>query len=228
MDVLARKLHKPNRTSMKSSNARRVRFSFVTFLWALLPALLATAVVAYFLARPSKAVKRKRADGMVEITLSQKDSLYKLIPPSAGGASASVAYSPSGPGFHLQLHASGLKPGRRYALELQVDSTIYTIASYVADARGALAFDTTLSAFQEGECVGRNYDPPRPVSGHHDIKIWMKHDGSPSAGTMPGIPPNFPGAQLRCRGNGDGDYHYVLLENSAADFRGTPARSDSR
>lgn len=213
---------------MKSSSAARVRFSFVTFLWALLPALLATAVVAYFLARPSRPVKKKRADGMVAITLSQKDSSYKLVPPSAGGASATVLYAPTGPGFHLRLNASGLTPARRYALELQVDGTIYTVASYVADAHGALAFDTTLSAFQEGVCVGRNYDPPRPVSGHHDIKIWMKHDGSPSTGTMPGIPPNFPGAQLSCRGDGDGDYHYVLLENAPADFTGTAARGDSR
>jgi hypothetical protein len=228
MDVLARKLHKPNRTSMKSPNAARVRFSFATFLWALLPALLATAIVAYFLARPQKAAKQKRADGMVAITLSQKDSSYRLIPPSAGGASANALFSPTGAGFHLRLNASGLKPARRYALELQVDGTIYTVASYVADAQGALALDTTLSAFQEGECVGRNYDPPRPVSGHHDIKIWMKHDGSPSAGTMPGIPPNFPGAQLSCHGDGDGDYHYVLLENAAAYFTGTPARGDSR
>jgi hypothetical protein len=213
---------------MKSTGDARVRFSFATFLRALLPALLATAVVAYFLARSPKTVKRKRADGMSSITLSQKDASYQLIPPSAGGASAVVLYSPSGPGFHLRLNASGLKPGRRYALEMQVDGTIYTVASYLADAHGGVAFDTTLSAFQEGVCVGKNYDPPLPASGHHDIKIWMKHDGSPPAGTMPGIPANFPGAQLPCHGDGDGDYHYVLLENAPADFTGTAAHGDSR
>ena len=213
---------------MNSTSGGRVRFSIATFLRALLPALIATAVVAYFFARSSKPVKPRRADGMVAITLSQKDSAYELVPPSAGGASASVVYSPSGSGFHLRLNAAGLKPARRYALELQVDSTIYTVASYVADARGALALDTTLSTFQEGVCVGRNYDPPRSVTGHHNIKIWIKHDGSPRTGTMPGIPANLPGAQLSCHGDGDGDYHYVLLEDASADFTGTAARSDSR
>ena len=212
---------------MPSSEAH-VRFSLATFFKALLPALLATAVVAFFLARSPKGVNRVRADGMSSITLSQKDNDFRLVPPSAGGASAVVLYSPRGPGFHLRLNASGLKPSRRYALELQVDGTIYTVASYPADSHGALSFDTTLSTFEEGECVGRNYDPPRPIAGHHDIKVWMKHDGSPSSGTMPGIPANLPGAQLPCHGDGDGDYHYVLLENAPADFTGKAARGDSR
>jgi hypothetical protein len=228
MDVLARKIHMPNRMFMKSTRDATVRFSMATFLRALLPALLATAVVAYFLARSSGAVKRKRADGMNSITLSQKDASFTTIPPSAGGASAVVLYSPTGPGFHLRLNASGFSPARRYALELQVDGTIYTVASYVADSHGAIALDTTLTEFEEGVCVGRNYDPPHPVAGHHDIKVWMKHDGSPSAGTMPGIPASFPGAQLPCRGDGDNDYRYVLLENAPADFTGTAAHASSR
>jgi hypothetical protein len=47
---------------------------------------------------------------------------------------------------------------------------------------------------------------------------------------MPGVPPSAPGAQLPCRGNGDGKYDYLLLENEAGEFKGTrsSAQNDSR
>jgi hypothetical protein len=211
----------PNASLPSSPNPQPTRFSIGTLVKALIPALAATAVVVYLFARSPSIPEKVRPDGMREITLSQKDSAYAVVPPSAGGASAVVLYAPKGSGFHFSLHASRLPAGHRYALEMEVDGVIYTVASYSPDARGELAIDTTLRQFEEGVCVGTNYDPPRSASGHHVIKIWVKRDGSPASGTMPRIAPTAPGAQLACHGDGDGNYGYVLLENEAADFTGT-------
>ena len=61
------------------------------------------------------------------------------------------------------------------------------------------------------------------------MKFRIKRDGSPPSGTMPGIAPSAPGAQLPCHGNGDGDYDYLLLENEVANFKGTAGSAqDSR
>lgn len=206
------------------------RFSVATLVKALIPALVATGVVAYFFARAPSTQEKARPDGIQQITLSQKNSSFEIVPPSAGGASAVVRYAPQGAGFHFTLKASQLPAGHRYALEMEVDGVIYTVASYAPGPRGDLAIDTTLVQFQEGVCVGANFDPPRPASGHHVIKIWVKRDGSPVSGTMPGIAPSAPGAQLACHGDGDGNFDYVLLENEVADFTGTasPAPGASR
>lgn len=212
-----------------SARRTRTRFSFTTLLSVLLPSVAATGLVLFFFARSPVVKEKERPDGMKSVTLSQKDSTFATIPPSAGGASAEVLYSPQGPGLHFVLHASGLKAGRRYLLELQVDNVIYTVASYSPSARGELVIDTTLSQFAEGVCVGNNFDPPRPTAGHHRIKFWVKHDGNPATGTMPGVRPTAPGAQLACHGDGDGDFGYVLLDNKVADFTGTdvPAHDSS-
>jgi hypothetical protein len=40
---------------------------------------------------------------------------------------------------------------------------------------------------------------------------------------MPGrLPSSAAGSSLPCRGNGDGDFAYVLLENATAHFTGGP------
>jgi hypothetical protein len=210
-----------NDAKREPSRAGTSRVHVATLLRALLPALAATAIVGFFLARTSASKSTVRADGMMRVTLTQKDSAFQPIPAARGGASGEVLYSPKGPGLHFALHALSLPPGIRYALEIQVDDAIYTVATYSPDTRGRLTIDTTLTQFQEGECVGANYDPPRPVTGHHTIKFWIKRDGSPVSGTMPGISPATPGAQLSCHGNGDGDYKFLLLENEVADFTGT-------
>jgi hypothetical protein len=220
----------PNAALPSTPESQPTRFSITTLFRALSPALAATAIVVYLFTRSPSTREKVRPDGMRQVTLSQKDSSFAVIPPSAGGASAQVLYAPTGPGFHLALHGSGLPSGHRYVLEIDVDGVIYSVASYTPDARGQLSIDTTLTEFREGVCVGTNYDPPSPASGHHLIKIWVKRDGSPVSGTMPGIAPSAPGAQLACHGNGDGKYDYVLLENEAADFTGiaSPARAPSR
>lgn len=211
----------------RSSGINR-RVPVGTFLRALLPALAATAVVVFFLARSSPKKPKVRSDGMMSVDLVQKDSTFQPIPASKGGASGEVVYAPSGPGLHFVLHARALPPGHRYELELQVDTATYAVATYTPDAHGRLDLDTTLTEFREGECVGRNFNAPRPVTGQHELRFRVKRDGSPASGPMPGIAPSAPGAQLTCHGNGDGNYDYLLLENEVATFRGTAAAGDPR
>ena len=204
------------------------RVPLATLLWALVPSLAATAIVVFFLARASSSKPRVRADGMMSVDLVQKDSAFHPIPSSRGGATGEVLYTPSGPALHFVLHAFSLPPGHRYELEIQSDSATYEVASFSPDAHGQLTIDTTLTEFREGECVGKNFDAPRSVSGPHTVKFRIKRAGSPSSGTMPGIAPSAPGAQLSCHGNGDGNYDYLLLENEVANFKGTAAHGDSR
>jgi len=217
---------KDNDIELPSGAGRRVPIT--TLLWALVPALAATAVVVFFLARTSASKPKVRPDGLMSIDLAQKDSAFHPIPASKGGATGEVLYAPSGPALHFVLHGRGLSPGHKYELELQVDSATYVVAAYSPDARGQLSIDTTLTEFREGECVGKNFDAPRAITGRHSIKFRIKRDGSPPSGTMPGIAPSVPGAQLSCHGNGDGNFDYLLLENEVADFKGTEARADTR
>lgn len=197
-------------------------FSFSTLLRALLPALAATGIVVFVFGRsPSPRRPRPRADGKMSVTLSQKDSAFRLVPPARGGASGEVLFEPSGSTFHFELRASALPPNHRYVLEIQADSTIYSVTTRAPDAQGALVIDTTLAQFAEGVCVGTNFDPPRTLAGPHAITFRLKRDGSPTSGTMPGVAPSAPGAQLACHGNGDGNYDYALLENEVGDFTGT-------
>ncbi|HEU4586150.1 MAG TPA: hypothetical protein VFR95_10390 [Gemmatimonadaceae bacterium] len=165
---------------------------------------------------------RAAAGAVQRITLSQKDAHFNIIPPVRGGAVGSVWYRSHGPALSFQLLASGLRPRRRYLLELSVDGTVYTVASHAAGVSGELSIDTTMTMFGEGACVGDNYDPPRSVHGEHEVKFWLKNDGNPLSGTMPGQRRQSAaaGSELPCRGNGDGDYSYVLLENEVAHFRG--------
>jgi hypothetical protein len=214
----------------KSEPPAAPRFSYSTLLRALLPALVATGIVVFFFARSPAAAKRKpRPDGKTSVTLSQKDSAFEIVPPSKGGASAEVVYEPKGSTFHFLLHASALPPNHQYVLEIQADSTTYSVTSRAPDAHGGLVIDTTLARFAEGVCVGTNFDPPRTIVGSHEIKFRLKRDGSPASGTMPGVAASAPGAQLACHGNGDGNYDYVLLENDVADFEGmAPGRDSTR
>ncbi|HEY9428470.1 MAG TPA: hypothetical protein VIR34_15045 [Gemmatimonadaceae bacterium] len=164
----------------------------------------------------------RAATGAVQrITLSQKDAHFNIIPPVQGGAVGSVWYRARGPALGFQLLASGLRPNRRYLLELSVDGTVYTVASHSASANGELTIDSTITVFGEGACVGDNYDRSRSVRGEHEVKFWLKNDGNPVSGTMPGRrSSSAAGSSLPCRGNGDGDYSYVLLENAVAHFTG--------
>jgi hypothetical protein len=161
---------------------------------------------------------------MSRVTLAQKDAAFRPVPRAAGGATGVVWYAHSGPALQFTLRALGLQPLHHYLLEIQADDAIYSVASYTSDANGELAIDTALAQFQEGTCVGANFDAPRPVAGTHDVKFWIKRDGNPKSGTSPSVKAGSPGATLSCRGNGDGDYTYMLMENELAHFTGTTAK----
>lgn len=180
------------------------------------------AVVLFiFLYWGRPAESRVTTGALQRITLSQKDRHFNIIPPVRGGAVGSVWYHPGGSALTFQFRAAGLRPNRRYLLELSVDGTIYTVASHPATASGELSVDSTITAFEEGACVGDNYDPPRSMHGPHEIKFWLKNDGNPVSGTMHGQrSSSADGSSLPCHGNGDGDFQYVLLENAVAHFSG--------
>jgi hypothetical protein len=189
--------------------------------WSTLVAPIVAVVLFIFLYWGSHEDSRMATGAVQRITLSQKDEHFNIIPPVRGGAVGSVWYHPRGPALGFQLHASGLRAHRRYLLELSVDGTVYTVASHPATSSGELSMDSTITTFEEGACVGDNYDPPRSVHGPHEVKFWLKNDGNPVSGTMPGQRRSAAGgSSLPCRGNGDGDYSYVLLENAIAHFTG--------
>ena len=164
--------------------------------------------------------------GTRRVTLATKDAAFRIVPPSRGGALGAVWYTPRGAVLRIQLRANGLAPRRRYRLELSVDDTVFAVTSRQADAAGGLAVDTTLHEFADGICVGDRYVAPRPLAGPHEIKFWLRADGSPVRGTLRASSARAAGGDsLPCRGNGDGDDRYVLLENAIARFVGTaPAR----
>ncbi|MDQ6830975.1 MAG: hypothetical protein M3081_19095 [Gemmatimonadota bacterium] len=154
----------------------------------------------------------KRADstgdarGLARVGLVQKDARFA---PMANGARGIVRYSRAGDRFAFQLAGTGLAPSIRYLVELEVDGAVYTLASVASDARGVVAFDTTLDSFSTGTCKGAKDPNPTPITGTHLIKFWLKRNGNPASGGPP-----------LCGGNGDHDYTYVLLETAVATFQG--------
>jgi hypothetical protein len=205
-------------------------FPFATLARVLAVPLIAVAVFFLLMRFQPRDVTSILEGGRKRVDLLQKDANFKPIPPGRGGATGSVWYTPSGPQFGFKLEAKGLKPDRRYLIELAVDDAIFTVASRAADSDGMVAIDTTLTSFAEGVCVGPNYDASRPLDGAHTIRFWVKADGNPPSGSGRTQSSQFKeGQDLPCSGNGDGDYTYVLLENEVARYAGpgAPASSDS-
>jgi hypothetical protein len=198
------------------------RISLAHLARALIFPVLATGITVVLIKSSAARPSLMPRGGMQQVALVQKDSLFRPIPPSRGGATGTVSYSSTGTRFSFHLRASGLEPHRRYELDLTVDDTTYTMASRPASASGTLVIDTTLGQFAEGACVGANYHAPVAVRGRHRIKFAVKNDGSPPSGTArthtPGI---TAGGDLPCAGNGDENYAYVLFEAHAVDFEGT-------
>jgi hypothetical protein len=189
----------------------------------LLAPVLATILVIIIFIKPWRgSAAPSRSDGRAQVLLVRKEGTVPSGTRPFGGASGSVWYTPAGPRLGIELQVKRLTPGKRYILELAVDSTIYDIASYQADTDGQIAVDTSLSRFAEGVCVGDNYHPPRPLQGPHTIRFWLKLDGNPPAG-MQHVADSAGGSgmELPCRGNGDGDYRYILLESDVARFTGS-------
>lgn len=189
------------------------------FRFLVLPVVLTIVVILVFM-KPWRSREPAREGAYEQVLLVRKGGL-SAITSLFGGASGSVWYTPGAPSLSLRLSAEKLTPGRRYIFEIQVDSMIYDVVSRAADDDGRLALDTSLAVVAEGTCVGDNYDPPlRFESGHsYSIGFMLKRDGNASTGTqrVPGRG-GAPATELQCRGNGDGDYSYALLENTMARF----------
>lgn len=182
----------------------------------LVPAALTFVVVVLFMHPPHVATHAE--DGGEVVRLVRKDTFLHRAMAVFGGPSGTMWYTPAGPRLGLRLRATHLRPARRYILEIDVDSTIYDVASYEADAGGRITADTTLTEFAEGVCVGPNYHAPRPLQGTHTIRFWLKRDGNQPSGAQP-TPAGAEPATLPCRGNGDGKYDYVLLEEAPATYQ---------
>lgn len=184
--------------------------------------LIATALVVLLFMGPPPEPPPRPEHGANAVRLQPPSSLFGGITRLFGHPAGIVWYSPAGDRLALRLEARGLHPGRRYILELDVDGTIYDVASHPADSAGRLRVDTALTRFAEGVCVGRNYHPPRPLPGAHAIRFWLKRDGNPRSGSesvrAAGAPP---GTVLPCAGNGDDDYGYALMDDQPSPFSGT-------
>jgi hypothetical protein len=207
-----------------SARRRKRRFPGRELARFLLAPLLATVIVIFAFVKPWRdGATLTRSDGRERVLLIRKSGTIRSGPLPFGGPSGSVWYTPEGPRLGIELRAKRLTPGKRYILELAVDSaTIYDVASYQADSAGQIAVDTSLARFAEGLCVGDNYHPPRSLQGPHTIRFWLKLDGNPRTG-MQRIADSTGAlaAELPCTGNGDGDYRYVLLESAPAHFTGS-------
>jgi hypothetical protein len=210
-------------TPAEGGNERRsAPFPFKELARVLVLPVIAVVIFLLLFMNRSGDETSKEKRGLKRIELVQKDASFQPIPADKGGATGRVWYTPSGRAFSFELEAAGLKPHRRYLIEVEVDRTVYVLASRAANRRGDLAVDTTLTSFAEGVCVGPNYDPPEPLAGPHAIRFWVKADGTPPSGAerhpVPGLAQE---QELPCSGNGDGDYGYVLLENEIANYVGT-------
>lgn len=187
------------------------------FRFLVLPIVLTIVAILVFM-KPWRNAEPAHDGAYEQVKLVQKGGL-SAVTSLFSGPSGSVWYTPSGSRLGLRLGVEGLDPGRHYIFEVQVDSTVYDVASVAADRDGRIALDTAFAAVAEGTCVGDNYDPPtRFETGRsYTLSFMLKHDGNGATGTQP-VPGNSGTSELRCAGNGDGNYEYALLENRVARF----------
>ena len=208
---------------MPTPRSGRRRFpasELVRFL--VLPIVLTIIVILVFM-KPWRNAEPARQGEYEQVELVQKGGL-SAVTSLFGGPTGSVWYTPSGSHLGLRLSVEDLDPGKRYIFEIQVDSTVYDVASIPADDGGRIALDSTFSGVAEGVCVGDNYDPPmRFESGRsYTLGFMLKRDGNAASGSQR-VPVGGGAAgevELRCTGNGDGDYGYALMENRLARFTG--------
>ncbi|HEU4586149.1 MAG TPA: hypothetical protein VFR95_10385 [Gemmatimonadaceae bacterium] len=203
---------------MANPSSRRRRFpASELFRFLVLPVVLTIIVILVFM-KPWRDAGPVREGAFEQIELVQKGGL-SAVTSLFGGPTGSVWYTPDGAELRLRLGAEHLDSGRRYIFELQVDSTVYDVASLVADGDGRVALDSAFAGVAEGICVGANYDPPmRFQAGRsYTLGFMIKRDGNPTTGTQR-VPRDGGTVELRCTGNGDGDYRYALMENRPGRF----------
>ena len=207
---------------MSTPRAGRRRFpASELFRFLVLPIALTIIVILVFM-KPWRKAEPARQGAYEQVELVQKGGL-SAVTSLFGGPTGSVWYTPSGSRLELRLSAEDLDPGKRYIFEMQVDSTVYDVASIAADDGGRIALDSVFAGVAEGTCVGRNYDPPVSFeSGRsYTLGFMLKRDGNAANGSerVPGSGGGAVGPlELRCTWNGDGDYGYALLENRLARF----------
>jgi hypothetical protein len=183
-----------------------------------LPIALTIVVILVFM-KPWRSAEPARRGAFEQVELVQKGGL-SAVTSLFGGPSGSVWYTPSGSRLELRLSAEDLEPGKRYIFEIQVDSTVYDVASIPADDGGRIALDSAFSGVAEGTCVGGNYDPPMSFEPgrSYTLGFMLKRDGNAASGSQR-VPGGGAGVvELQCTGNGDGDYRYALLENRLGRF----------
>jgi cellulose synthase/poly-beta-1,6-N-acetylglucosamine synthase-like glycosyltransferase len=173
------------------------------------------------LAVQALAFPSTRPAGFEELPLVQKDRLFRIVPPEAGGAQGALWYRPAGEAFEWFVIGRGLPPDRAYRLLLKVDGTPYAVASLTADPQGRLRGYGVLESFREQICVSaEEFDPPRLLAGPHELYVWILDDGARSASGRTGLLGAPTAEDLPCSGNGDGSFEPRLVEFSAIRFRG--------
>ena len=142
---------------------------------------------------------------------------------SRSGPAGTLYYSPSGDSFEWYLRASGLEPGVRYRLELNVDDSLnYAVGSLMADEAGGLLGHGALQRFADRYCVGAVATPPIGLSGEHSVAVRLKLDGSSPGESSSASSVSGPASRpLPCTGNGDSRFDYVLREERHASFTGS-------
>ncbi len=211
---------------MPTSSSGRRRFpARELFRFLVLPIALTIIVILVFM-KPWRNAEPVREGAYEQVKLVQKGGL-SAVTSLFGGPTGSVWYTPGGERLRLRLSAAHLDPTKKYIFEIQVDSTVYDVASIAADGDGRIALDTAFSAVSEGTCVGNNYDPPMrfDTGRSYSLGFMLKRDGNATSGSQ--RPPTMGGASgpaiLGCTGNGDGDYRYVLMQNRSGRFAATGA-----
>jgi hypothetical protein len=203
---------------MSSSSHPRRRFPARELLRFLTLPLALTIIAIVVFVKPWRDFAPARDGAYEEVRLVQKGGLSALSS-LFSGPSGSVWYTPDAEQLELRMSAQNLEAGRHYIFEIQVDSTVYDVASIAADADGRIALNGAFETVSEGTCVGGSYDQPVRLEGgrSYTLAFMIKRDGNPATGSqrvagLDGI------SELSCTGNGDGDYTYVLLENRLARF----------
>lgn len=207
---------------MPTPSSGRHRFpASELFRFLVLPIALTVVAILVFM-KPWRNAEPVREGAYERIELVQKGGL-SAVTSLFGGPTGSVWYTPDGERLQLRLSVEHLDPGKKYIFEIQVDSTVYDMASIAADGDGRISMDSAFSAVAEGTCVGDNYDAPmRFEPGRsYTLGFMLKRDGNAATGGQR-VPAGVGGAtgsaELKCTGNGDGDYGYALMENRLGRF----------
>jgi hypothetical protein len=203
---------------MANPTSRRRHFPASELLRFLVLPIALTIIVILVFMKPWRNAEPARDGAFEQVQLVQKGGL-SAVTSLFGGPTGSVWYTPDGAELRLRLGAEHLDSGKRYIFEVQVDSTVYDVASITADGDGRIALDSAFAGVAEGTCVGTNYDPPmRFESGRsYSLGFMLKRDGNAATGIQRAQGGGGT-VELRCTGNGDGDYEYALLENRLGRF----------